>query len=161
MISKKIAKVLSIKGDNDHIQDLIVEIEGERYRAYNYIGLTGEAIVGDTVVVNTTAVELSLGTGGFHYVILNLDQPESTYTPGGHIMKLRYTPFQIKVDSVEEQGSKYHDVFGEFKSLESLPVAVGALHSILQPFAATYKKFKPNSKLVYIMTDGAALPMAF
>lgn len=161
MISKRLAKVVSIKSENEEIQDLVVEIDSKESRAYNYVAMTGHADIGDCVVVNTTAVELSLGTGGFHYVILNMDKPESNLTPGGHIMKLRYTPLQIKVDSVEEQASPYHDVFAGFESLDSLPVAVGALHSILQPFAATYKKFKPDAKLVYIMTDGAALPISF
>lgn len=161
MISKRLAKVVSIKSENESIQDLIVEIDGEKSRAYNYNDLTSRAEIGDRIVVNTTAVELSLGTGGFHYVILNLDKPESKFTRGGHIMKLRYTPYQIKVDSVEEQDSPYHSLFENFESLESLPVVVGALHSVLQPFAATYKKFKPGSKLVYIMTDGAALPISF
>ncbi|MBC2577620.1 DUF3866 family protein [Peptostreptococcus russellii] len=161
MISKKIGIVEKIKSENPAIQDIFVNIDGSTERAYNYIGLTGRAKIGDKVALNTTAVELSLGTGGFHFVIFNMDNPESTFTEGGHIMKLRYTPMQIKVDSVEEQGSKYHDVFNDFVCLEKMPVAVGALHSILPPFAATFKKHCPDKKLVYIMTDGAALPLAF
>lgn len=92
-------------------------------------------------------------------MILNLNSPESDFTPGGHIMKLRYTPFQIKVDSVEEQGSRYHDEFEDFDGLDGMPVVVGALHSILSPFAATFKRHSPNKKLVYIMSEGAALPI--
>ena len=34
--------------------------------------LTGRVDVGDAVVVNTTAVELGLGTGGWHVVHWNL-----------------------------------------------------------------------------------------
>lgn len=161
MISKKLGIVNKIKSENESIQDLLVEIDGNIERAYNYIQLTGKANIGDKIVLNTTAVELSLGTGGFHFVILNIDNPESQLSDGGHIMKLRYTPMQVKVDSVEEQESKYHDIFNDFVCLEKLPVAVGALHSILPPFAATFKKNCPDKKLVYIMTDGAALPMAF
>lgn len=161
MISKKCGVVSEIKKESDLIQDIYVNIGESRERAYNYIQLTGRVEVGDEVCLNTTAVELSLGTGGFHFVILNLNNMESKFTDGGHIMKLRYTPYQIKVDSVEEQGSKYHDRFDEFSCLEGMPVAVGALHSILQPFAATFKKICPEKKLVYIMTDAASLPMAF
>ena len=40
-----------------------------------------------------------------------------------------------------------------------MPVVVGSLHSMLTPFAASYKRLNPNKKLVYIMTDGAALPI--
>ncbi|WP_101773008.1 DUF3866 family protein [Peptostreptococcus faecalis] len=161
MISKKIGIVESIKSDNGEIQDIRVNINGSIEKAYNYVALTDKVEVGNTVSLNTTAVELSLGTGGFHFVILNLDNPNSKISDEGHIMKLRYTPFQIKVNAAEEQENKYHDVFNEFVSLENLPVAVGTLHSMLSPFAATYKKLSPNKRLVYIMTDGAALPIAF
>ncbi len=161
MISKKIGIVESIKSENPEIQDLFVNIDGKIERAYNYTGLTGRAKIGDKLALNTTAVELSLGTGGFHFVILNLDNPTSKFTEGGHIMKLRYTPVQMKVDSVEEQESEYHDIFNEFICLEKMPVAVGALHSILPPFAATFKKHCPDKKLVYIMSDDAALPISF
>lgn len=161
MLSKKLGKLIRIKSENDQIQDLIVDVDGEEARAYNYIGLTGRAQVGDSLVLNTTAVELSLGTGGAHFVILNENNKESKFHDGGHIMKVRYTPIQMKVDAVEEQGSPFHDKINNFKSLDNLPVAIGALHSILQPFAATYKKLNPNKKLVYIMTDSAALPIAF
>lgn len=161
MLSKKPGKVIRIKSENDQIQDLIVEVEGKEYRAYNYIGLTGLAKIGDNLILNTTAVELSLGTGGSHFVILNEDNKTSKYHDGGHIMKMRYTPIQIKVDAVEEQGSPYHDIINKFETLDGMPVAIGALHSILQPFSATYKKINPDKKLVYIMTDSAALPISF
>ncbi|OJT86120.1 hypothetical protein BM535_21805, partial [Clostridioides difficile] len=69
------------------------------------------------------------------------------------------TPLQIKVDSVEEQESIYHDKFANFKGLEGLSVVVGTLHSMLTPFAASFKRNNPNKKLVYIMTDGASLPI--
>ena len=36
--------------------------------------------VGDEVLLNTTAVELSLGTGGYHFVIANLNNVESNFT---------------------------------------------------------------------------------
>ena len=140
MISKRLAKVTEIKSQSDLIQDIRVDINGSIEKAYNYIQLTGNVEVGDEVVVNTTAVELSLGTGGFHFVIANFSRPESKLTEGGHIMKLRYTPFQIKVDSVEEQGSPYHDIFNDFVCLEGMPVAVGTLHSIVPVFAATFKR---------------------
>ena len=40
-----------------------------------------------------------------------------------------------------------------------MPVVVGSLHSMLTPFVASYKRLNPKKKLVYIMTDGAALPI--
>lgn len=161
MLSRKIGEVVEIKKQNGQLDDIRVEINGEIFRAYNYPKMTGKVDIGDKVLLNTTAVELSLGTGGYHYVISNLDNMEADLEGQGHIMKLRYTPMQVRVDSVEDHESKYHDVFEEFESLEGIPVVVGTLHSMLTPFAATYKRLNPNKKLVYIMTDGAALPIYF
>ena len=161
MLSRKIGEVVEIKKQNGQLDDIRVEINGEIFRAYNYPKMTGEVKVGDKVLLNTTAVELSLGTGGYHYVISNLDNMEADLEGQGHIMKLRYTPMQVRVDSVEDHESKYHDVFEEFETLNGMPVVVGTLHSMLTPFAATYKRLNPNKKLVYIMTDGAALPIYF
>lgn len=161
MLSRKIGEVVEIKKQNGQLDDIRVEINGEIFRAYNYPKMTGEVKVGDKVLLNTTAVELSLGTGGYHYVISNLDNMEADLEGQGHIMKLRYTPMQVRVDSVEDHESKYHDVFEEFEKLDGMPVVVGTLHSMLTPFAATYKRLNPNKKLVYIMTDGAALPIYF
>ncbi len=159
MISKRVGVVESIVDQNEGLDDIRVSINGDIQRAYNYSKMTGRINVGDEVVLNTTAVELSLGTGGYHFVITNLNNLESELTQGGHIMKLRYTPFQVKVDSVEEQESIYHEKIENFKSLDDIPVVVGTLHSMLTPFVASYKKNNPNKKLVYIMTDGAALPI--
>lgn len=159
MISKRVAIVESIVDRTNGLDDIRVNLNGDIQRAYNYSKMTGEINIGDEVVLNTTAVELSLGTGGYHFVIANLSNLESNLTEGGHIMKLRYTPFQVKVDSVEEQESPYHDKIENFSSLNNMPVVVGTLHSMLTPFVASYKKNNPNKKLVYIMTDGAALPI--
>lgn len=159
MISKKLGIVESIIDQNEELEDIRVNINGEIQRAYNYPKITGNIKLGDEVLLNTTAVELSLGTGGYHFVIANLNNLESNFTKGGHIMKLRYTPLQVKVDSVEEQESKYHKNIEEFSSLNNMPVVVGSLHSMLTPFVASYKRLNPNKKLVYIMTDGAALPI--
>lgn len=159
MISKRIGVVESIKSKSQNLEEITVNINGNIEKAYNYTKMTGSVDIGDEVVLNTTAVELSLGTGGYHFVITNLNKIESDMTPGGHIMKLRYTPLQVKVDSVEEQDSKLHDKINEFKSLDNLPVVVGTLHSMLTPFVASYKRHNPEKKLVYIMTDGASLPI--
>lgn len=159
MLSKKLAVVKSVIGESDEMQELAVLVGDKDEKAISYIPLTGRAKPGQNVLLNTTAVELSLGTGGFHFVIANLDEPESSMTPGGHIMKLRYTPYQIKCMAVEEQDSKYHEQMNLFESLEKLPVVVGTLHSQLVPFACTAKSLMPGKSITYIMTDGAALPM--
>ena len=159
MISKKVGIVESIADSSEVLDDIRVNINGEIQRAYNYPKITGKIKIGDEVILNTTAVELSLGTGGYHFVISNLNNVESNLSEGGHIMKLRYTPYQIKVNAVEDHESKYHDIINNFESLDNMPVVVGTLHSMLTPFVASYKRNNPNKKLVYIMTDGAALPI--
>ena len=45
-------------------------------RAYVLTELVGPVAAGDEVVVNTTAVELGLGTGGWHVVHWNLSRRE-------------------------------------------------------------------------------------
>lgn len=116
---------------------------------------------GDLVLLNTTAVELSLGTGGYHFVVQNYKYNERTVSTPGHIMKLRYTPYQVKVHTPEEQNSPFHDIIKGFKNLEGALVLVGSLHSMLAPVAAMIKWLKPDAKINYIMTDAGALPIAF
>ena len=159
MISKKVGIVESIVDSSEVLDDIRVNINGQIQRAYNYPKITGKVKIGDEVILNTTAVELSLGTGGYHFIISNLNNKESNLSPDGHIMKLRYTPYQIKVNAVEDHESRYHDIINNFGSLDDMPVVVGTLHSMLTPFVASYKRHNPNKKLVYIMTDGAALPI--
>ena len=131
MISKKVGIVESIKSSDDKLEDIRVNVNGQIQRAYNYPKITGKVNIGDKLVLNTTAVELSLGTGGYHFVISNLNNMESDLDADGHIMKLRYTPYQVVVDSVEDHESKYHDVINSFESLDGLPVVVGTLFSTL------------------------------
>lgn len=127
--------------------------------AVNYERLTGKVEEGDKVIINTTANDLKLGSGGYDFVYLNLKN-EVKNKINGHIMKQRYTPWQFPVLSVEEQESPHHQIFNENKKLSDMPVAVGTLHSQLPGFCLTLKHLKPESKITYIMTDGAALPIS-
>src|ERR1051325_1317797 len=77
-----------------------VTVDGER--AYVLTELTGPVAVGDRVVVNTTAVDLGLGTGGWHVVHWNLARDEWRRPGGGHVMKLRYTSLQADTGAAEE-----------------------------------------------------------
>ncbi|MDY0340718.1 MAG: DUF3866 family protein, partial [Coriobacteriia bacterium] len=78
----------------------------------------------------------------------------------GHIMKLRYTPLQRDVTTVEEPVSPYHDVMVEARSLEGLPVVCCGLHSQVPLVAAAAKERAPGARIAYVMTDESALPMA-
>ncbi|HSH23230.1 MAG TPA: DUF3866 family protein, partial [Acidimicrobiales bacterium] len=57
-------------------------------RAYVLTGLVGPVAVGDPVVVNTTAVDVGLGTGGWDVVHWNLARSEWAVPGAGHVMKL-------------------------------------------------------------------------
>ncbi|MGY6499604.1 MAG: DUF3866 family protein [Acidimicrobiales bacterium] len=129
------------------------DADGAEDRAYVLTGLTGPVESGDRVVVNTTAVELGLGTGGWHVVHWNLAR-DAWHHPGpGHIMKMRYTSLQADTGGAEEH---HHDVP---RSLDTTPVVVCGLHSQVGVVAATIGAIRPGTRVSYVMTDGAALPL--
>lgn len=76
-------------------------------------------------------------------------------------MKLRYTPLQVRVLSVEEKASPAHKIMTEAVSLAGMPVLVAELHSMLAPAVLTLKIKKPAWRIAYLMTDGGALPAFF
>ncbi len=133
-------------------------------RAFVLTALVGEVAVGDEVVVNTTAVDLGLGTGGWHVVHWNLSRRELDLPGGGHIMKLRYTSLQIDTGAAEEPAAGVADEAAQFDvvppSLGGVPVLIGTLHSQVGVAAVAVKSVDPTLRLVYVMTDGAALPLA-
>jgi hypothetical protein len=122
-------------------------------RAYVLTQLTGTVAVGDRVVLNTTAVDLGLGTGGWHVVHWNTARDTFEEPGPGHIMKLRYTSLQVDAGSTEE-----HDP-GTGTDLGGMPVVVGSLHSQVPGVAAAIRATHPDARLAYVMTDGAALPI--
>jgi hypothetical protein len=122
-------------------------------RAYALTQLTGPVAVGDDVIVNTTAVELGLGSGGWHIVHWNLAQGEWSQPGPGHLMKLRYTSLQVDTGAAEEDGPAP-------TSLGGCPVVVAGVHSQLPIVAAAIGALRPGTRTAYVMTDGAALPMA-
>ncbi len=125
-------------------------------RAYVLTELTGPVEAGDRVVVNTTAVELGLGTGGWHVVHWNLSRRAWSERGPGHIMKSRYTSFQADVGSTEEHWAELADI----TSIDGMPVVAAGLHSQLPAIALAFKQRRPRARLAYVMTDGAALPIA-
>jgi len=130
-----------------------VEVGGEK--AYVLTQLVGPVAVGDRVVMNTTAVDLGLGTGGWHVVHWNLAH-ESWSQPGpGHIMKLRYTSLQVDTGAADELAR-----FDATTSMAGSPVVVCGLHSQVGCVAAAFKHAAPGRRLTYVMTDGGALPLA-
>lgn len=153
--------VVRVVEEAEGVQRLEVSFAGSPQRAaVAYPALTGRCAAGDTVLLNTTAVDLDLGTGGEHFVVsragtgVALDDAS-----GGHVMKLRYTPLQRDVVAVEEPASGSHARMADARSLEGMPVVCCGLHSQVPLVAAAVRDQCPGARIAYVMTDAAALPM--
>lgn len=160
LLTTEVGVVTAIESERPGAQELIVTMGKSQERAVNYTQLLGEVHPGEQVLLNTTAVRTKLGTGGYHFVMKHSGtepRPERV----GHIVKLRYTPLQFRCTTVEEQESPHRPAFEACDDLQSTPVLVGALHSHLAPAAAAVKALAPSARVVYVMTDAAALPISF
>lgn len=157
------ASVVKIISERQGLQEIQVQTDlGIMEKAVVYPDLTGRAKPGDEVWLNTTAVRLGLGTGGVHFVQAVIGKEARLAEGPGHIMKLRYTPWQIKCLAVEEDDSPHHNALLKFSSLKGMPVIVATLHSMLPlVLAGFHHRCGRHAVVAYIMTDGAALPMAF
>ena len=134
-------------------------------RALAYTALMATPEVGDRVLLNVAALDRGLGTGGYALVIAVLDsngrvtaQPPQ---PAGHLVKARYLPLQAMVAGADEQGSEHHDLLREADSIDGMPVVVADLHSALSPIVLAIHHDRPATRVVYVMTDQGALPLAF
>jgi len=125
-------------------------------KAYCFPKINGSVAVGDEVIVNITAVDLNLGTGGWHFVVWNLSRAEVETPRGGHIMKMRYSPLQLDV-GVEEEKTSWDD---KSNDLNGLPVICAPLHSQIAPIAAFLKNDNPDINIAVAVSDGASLPLA-
>jgi len=149
--SYRTGTVTAVMGERPGLQR--VEVDGRR--AYVLTRLIGPVAVGDRVVLNTTAVELGLGTGGWDVVHWNLARQDWSEPGGGRVLKLRYTSLQVDVGAAEEA-----EAAGEPPAdLEGTPVVACGLHSQVAGVAAAYAHAAPGSPLCYVMTDGGSLPL--
>lgn len=157
------ATVTSLESALPDVQQLAVELDdGSVGSATCYPRLSGACRTGDRVLLNTTAVDLALGTGGRHFVVARagslqgvaLDDPAD-----GHIMKMRYTPMQLDVLAVESQESLHHDIMRAAETLNGCPVVCCGLHSQVPLVAAAVKAADPGLSVAFCMTDAAALAM--
>jgi hypothetical protein len=142
------------RGSVVEVEPLTVEVGGERRRAWADPTLVGECRPGDDVVVNTEALDLELGSGGFDVVCVNLTR--GLEAPGArdvHVMKLNYSPVQHPVDPVELA----HDAAGA-RSDRRPPVLVLPMHGHLAPAAWAFAQTNPDRSLGYVQTPGGALP---
>jgi hypothetical protein len=141
------ALVTAITSEREGLQR--VELDNGR-RAYVLTQLIGPVAVADRVVVNTTAVDLELGTGGWDVVHWNLSREAWTEAGAGHVLKLRYTSLQV------DTGADVDEVAG----LAGTPVVACDVHSQLAPVALAFAEAAPGRRLAYVMTDSGALPLA-
>ncbi len=150
------ARVTGVISQRRGLQRLAVEMpDNTTARAYALTDLVGDCGIGDSVVCNTTAVDLGLGTGGWHVVHWN-NTRSSLELPGpDHIMKLRYTSLQADVGTSELLHPEAADA-----PLGDAPVVVCTVHSQMALVALGFSHASPGSRLAYVMTDGAALPIA-
>ncbi|MDQ1455828.1 MAG: hypothetical protein QOH28_1448 [Actinomycetota bacterium] len=157
MPSFRVGVVSEVLGARAGLQRVLVDLGSAPERAYVLTQLIGAVAVGDRVVLNTTAVELGLGTGGWHVVHWNLARDTLT-VPGANAdglpgagMKLRYTSLQVGVENAE---------LADVADVGGMPIVAAGLHSQLAAVAVAFKHTLPSGRLVYVMTDGGALPIA-
>jgi hypothetical protein len=159
-----------------------LEVDGG-VRALAYPDLVGRPETGDRVLLNTTALDLGLGTGGYALVVAIPDRLPAPAAPGrapvihrgpsrgtgvspvplpaaGHIVKSRYTPLQTTVLSADEQDSPWHAALRDADDISGLPVVVADLHSALPAVIAGVRSIAER-RVCYVMTDGGALPAWF
>jgi hypothetical protein len=141
--------------------ELDVRVDEASIRALCYPQLTGEPVPGDRVLLNTTALDLGLGTGGYAMVVAIPDRlPPDPELPG-HLIKARYTPQQACVQGADEQGSPWHETLRDATDLDGMPVVVADLHSALPAVLAGVFSVSSELTVVYVMQDGGALPAWF
>jgi Protein of unknown function (DUF3866) len=149
-------------GAIEYEADVVSEGTWRRCRALAYPLLVGRPEVGELVLLNTTALERGLGTGGYALIVAMPNRIPVDPPPGpGHLVKARYTPLQAMVLGVDEQESAHHAVLADADDLLGMPVIVADLHSSLPAIVAGLRHPAPTCRIGYVMTDGGALPAWF
>ncbi len=152
---------------------LEVRVGEENRPAWADQDLVGPCDIGDEVVVNTEALDLGLGSGGFDIVMVNLTRGlMGEGAEGEHVMKLNYSPLQHPVATVERDLSDDHEPGPDAEGRDDLPsgrgglpvVAIG-LHGHLAPavWSCASKAREAGQgppSIGYVQTGGGALPGA-
>jgi 8-oxo-dGTP pyrophosphatase MutT (NUDIX family) len=137
--------------------------------ALAYPRLTGTPQPGDRVLLNTNALDMGLGTGGYALVVAIPDRLPPDQAGPGHLIKARYTPLQASVLGADEQSSVVHELLQGADDLAGMPVVVADLHSALPAILAGYLASRAGTStrspdrpaIAYVMQDGGALPAWF
>lgn len=134
------------------VDPLTVEVAGQRRRAWADIGSVGEVELGDEVIVNTVALDLELGSGGFDIVHVNLTRGlAADEEPGPHVIKLNYSSLQHPVEPVES-------LVGDTGPAGRMPVLILPLHGHLAPASFAAAEAEPGIRIGFVQAAGAALP---
>ncbi len=135
---------------------LAVEIAGDVRRAWADELMVGAVELGDELILNTAALDLSLGSGGFDVVHANLTRGlrGGDAEPGAHVMKLNYTSLQHAVEPLEEPAD------APARPRRRIPVLVLPLHGHLAPaaWAASAAAGGAPAKIGFLQAAGGALP---
>jgi hypothetical protein len=139
--------VVEIVGGWRAAVELSVRVASSVVPALAYPALVGSPEPGDRVLLNVTALDLRLGTGGYAFVVALPDRlpPDPPLASG--LVKARYSPLQVVVPSAPALGS----------TLDGMPVVTADLHSAVPAILCGLGSLRA----AYVMTDGGALPAAF
>ncbi len=141
---------------------LTVEVDGEPRPAWADTALLGEMREGDEVVVNTAALDLGLGSGGFDVVHVNLSRGlDASGESADHVIKLNYTSLQHPVAPIELPVRLMRGMTTKGAPEPpriAMPVLVIPLHGHLAPAAWAAAEARPGIEVGYVQTGGGALP---
>lgn len=141
--------------------ELTVQVGPDTLPALAYPALVGAPEVGNRALLNTAALGLGLGTGGYALVVALPDRLPPDLSGPGHLIKARYTPMQTVVLGADEPDSPWHNLLADADNLDGMPVVVADLHSALPAILAGLRLDAPAARVAYVMTDGGALPLGF
>ena len=152
--------VVAVTREWNGVREVAVDTGSEGLvQALAYIELVGAPVVGDRVLLNTTALSMGLGTGGHALVVVVPDRLPPDPPDPGYLVKARYTPSQAAVAGVDDQRSPHHEAIAAATSLDGMPVVVADLHSALPAVVAGVLADAPGARIAYVLTDGGALPI--
>jgi len=134
---------------------LRVRVKDEERPAWADQGLVGELREGDEVVVNTEALDLGLGSGGFDIVHVNLTRGlEAEGAAGEPVIKLNYSSLQHPVEPIEVA----HGEATSAAVTRRIPVLVLFLHGQLPPAAWAASRMDEDLRIGFVQGPGGALP---
>jgi hypothetical protein len=143
------------------VDPLRVRVGSEERPAWADEGMVGQVLEGDEVIVNTEALDLGLGSGGFDVVHVNLtrglDAPGAEIAPA---IKLNYTSLQHPVDPVEAWQEPEGEDGDTGATARTVPVLVLSLHGQLAPATWAARRGASDLRIGYVQTEGGGLPGA-